>query len=192
MAVPATSRLSDNRRLYSSVDTLGWAFSYARGEAQRSGNLHIVYVRTDAQGADLFDSPGHQVDVLILDDGRPGSLNQNCLIDPGEPVVGRSLEEAVAFGLSDAGAKVASDGGGGDPTTGSTFLDADGGQANWVVFRPEGLPLPFSSDCSTGEIGDGAGGIYITNGVRDASLVVSPLGATRVHAYRPASSSWSS
>jgi len=192
LAIPATSRLSDNRRLYSSVDTLGWAFSYARGEAQRSGNLHIVYVRTDAQGGDLFDTPGHQVDILIHDDGRPGSPNQNCQIDGGEPVVGRSLEASVAFGLSDADAKVGTDGGGGDATTGATFVNAGGGQANWVVFRPEGLPVPFSPDCSMGEVGNGSGGVYLTNGVRDASLVVSPLGATRVHVYRPASDSWSS
>ena len=192
MAIPASNRMSDNRRLYSSADTLSWAFSYARGEAIRSGNLHIVFVGSDTQGADLFDSPGHPVDVLVLDDGRPGSTSQNCKIDAGEPVAGRSLETSVSFGLSDASTKVGTDGGGGDATTGSTFVDAGGAQANWVVFRPEGMPLPFSSDCTIGAIGAGAGGVYITNGVRDASVVISPLGANRVHAYRPDSSNWSS
>jgi prepilin-type N-terminal cleavage/methylation domain-containing protein len=192
MAIPASNRLSDNRRLYDSADTLSWAFSLARDESIRSGNLHIVFVGTDAQGADLFDKPGHQVDVMVIDEGRPGSANQNCKVDAGEQVAGRSLENEVSFGLTDATVKVGADTGAGDATTGSTFVDAGGAQANWVVFRPEGMPLPFSADCSTGSIGAGAGGVYITNGVRDASVVISPLGASRVHAYRPDSNSWSS
>ena len=51
-----------------------------------------------------------------------------------------------------------------------------------MLFRPEGTPLAFDTSCVTDTIGSGAGGVYLTNAERDVAVVLSPLGATRVHA----------
>ena len=60
-------------------------------------------------------------------------------------------------------------------TTGFTFTDASNNQASWVMFLPQGVPLSFSTDCTTGVVGSGVGGLYLTNGSRDYSIVLSPL-----------------
>lgn len=183
LAAPAMSGWADTQRLNASARLVGGAFSYARSEAIRTGDIHLVFVATDANGIALTS------DVVVLDDGRPGSAGQNCDIDAGERTQAFALERGVSFGVSEASAKVASDSGGG--TLGaSTFLDADGDPASWLLFRPEGMPLAFSSDCSTGAAGSGGGGIYLTNGSRDAAVLVTPLGATRSHLWNAASGSW--
>lgn len=184
LAASSMSGWSDNQRLSSSVRTIATAFSYARGEAIRTGNIHLVFVQTDAGGTAL------STDAVVLNDGQAGSTDQNCAIDAGESMESFSLDEGIAFGVSVATAKVPTDAGQG-VLGASTFEDAGGNPATWVMFRPEGIPLAFSSDCSTGATGTGGGGIYLTNGVRDVAVLVTPLGATRTHSWNPSGSgSW--
>jgi prepilin-type N-terminal cleavage/methylation domain-containing protein len=179
IAASSMSGWSDNQRLSSSARTISAAFSHARGEAIRTGNIHLVFVQTDANGTALA------TDAAVLNDGLAGTAGQNCGIDAGESLETFDLDPGISFGVTVATAKVSTDTGPG-ALGGSSFADAGGNPATWVMFRPEGSPLAFSSDCSTGATGTGGGGIYLTNGVRDVAVLVTPLGATRTHSWNPA------
>jgi len=74
--------------------------------------------------------------------------------------------------------------------TGSTFTDPGGNPANWVLFRPEGVPLSFDGGCATGVNGSGAGGFYLTNGSHTQAIVLKPLGGSRVHSWDEAGGQW--
>lgn len=187
VAVPSMRQWSANQRLKSSAREISSVFSYARSEAIRTGNVHLVLFQEDAQGNALTAAP-----IVVLDDGHPGAMGQNCAIDGGEPTKTFQLEAGVSFGLSKAGGKVTSDAGSSTVVNGSTFENASSQPATWVLFRPEGAALAFSSDCSMGSVGSGGGGIYLTNGERDVAVVLSPLGATRLHSWDDVASSWSS
>ena len=152
--------------------------------------MHIVFFGTDAGGAALVDENGNPADILVIDDGRPGDLLQNCSVDGGEVVSAYTLSNGVTFGATSAGVVSPDDNGGGAMATGSTFTDAGGLQASWVLFRPEGFSLSFSANCTTGAIGTGAGAIYLTNGARDHVIVVSPMGLSRSHTWDVASVAW--
>ena len=180
LAVPVTAQWALNQRLTQASRDVESAFSYARSEAIRSGNIHLVFVETEADGTAL-SSP-----IVVLNDGRPGATGQNCEIDSGEPTTAFSLEQGVELGSSVATARVSSDPGTGDFPSVSTFIDADGNNASWVLFRPEGFPLAFSADCDTGAAGSGGGGVYLTNGERDIAIILTPLGATQLHTSNPA------
>ena len=77
---------------------------------------------------------------------------------------------------------------------GHTFIDPAGNPANWVLFRPDGLPVVFTGafpDCGViGPTGTGGSAFYITNGKRDYSLVLTPLGGVRVHAWNEKTNQW--
>ena len=190
LAVPAMGRWATNQRLTNSTQSVSAILSRARSQAVSSGNIHLAFFGQDADGNPLVDIDGTVVDMLIVDDGRPGALLQNCSVDPNEAVVGFSLDRDVMPGLGNALGKVATDGGNGDETTGSSFTDAAGNDATWVMFRPTGAVHAFSDDCTTGGIGTGAGAIYLNNGSRDMAVVVSPLGATRLHAWGDGAGVW--
>jgi len=175
LAVPVTAQWASNQRLTRAARQMESAFSYARSEAIRTGDIHIVMVATEPDGTDL-DAP-----IVVLNDGRAGSADQNCRIDSGEPVEEFELERDVSLGTSVATTPAGTDTGGGTFPGIATFLDADGNDATWVLLRPEGFPLAVSSDCDTGAAGSGGGGVYLTNGERDVAIVLSPLGATQIH-----------
>lgn len=166
------------------------AFSYARGEAVRTGNDHLLFFQTDISGNPLTDANGNRVPILILDDGRPGSANQNCQIDAGEPVQGVRLERKVNFGATAATAKVPIDTGTSPFAGGFSFSDSGGGAANWVLFRPDGTPRAVDAACAQGPLGSGGGGVYLSNGDRDAAVVLTPLGAPRVFTWEEGTSTW--
>ncbi len=186
LSVPSFRQWAANQRVRDSALEVTGALSYARSEAIRTGNIHLFLFQEDAQGNTLPSSP-----ILVVDDGRPGSVDQNCAIDAGEPTKRFFLGNDVIFGRSDGSAKVSSDPGAASITAGSTFENATGGAATWVLFRPEGPPLAFSTGCATGSVGSGGGGIYLTNGVRDAAVILTPLGATRPHIWNGSTAAWS-
>ena len=159
------------------------AFSLARSEARRTGNNHIVFLMEDMAGNDLQDPGGNQVPILVLDDGRPGSANQNCVIDVGETIHPIRLKRNVGWGADEATAKVGIDEGNTAYTSGSTFDDSGGNPATWVLFRPDGTPRAVSTACAQGALGSGGGGIYLKSSIRDAAVVLTPLGATRVFVW---------
>ena len=190
MALPGTSQWLANQRLVSSARSVASVLSHARGEAIKTGNVWIAFFGTDAAGASLSAANGDTVPILLLDDGRPGDLGQNCAIDSGEEIVALSFEPGITIGVTNASAKVPSDVGSGTLSTGSTLVNASGGDASWVMFRPNGIPLSFSNGCATGAIGSGGGGLYLTNGVRDMAIVLTPLGANRVYRLAPDGGTW--
>jgi prepilin-type N-terminal cleavage/methylation domain-containing protein len=191
LAVPAMGRWLSHQRLRTSARSVDAAFSHARSEAVRSGNIQVVFFQTDAAGNPLADAQGNAVPILVLDDGRPGAALQNCTIDAGEITRPYSLETDVAFSATQAPAAVPSDAGAGDFASGITFTDSGGLPASWILFRPEGTPLAFDAGCVTGPVGSGGGAVYLSNGARDIAVVLTPLGGSRVHAWDAAAAAWS-
>lgn len=192
LSVPATERFFANARLGESARSAYGLFSFARSEAVRTGNVHIAFFDEDADGNSLVGPNGGAVDMLVIDDGRPGSGSQNCAVDSGEARRGFSLGDGVTFGVTDASAKGPHDEGGGAIGSGWTFEDDASNAAKWVLFRPEGTTMAFStsSGCSLDVVGSGAGGVYFTNGSRDLAVVLTPLGSSRLYIWNPSTDTW--
>ncbi len=192
LSAPSIMRWVEKQRFKDAGRNAAGLISYARGQALRTGDVFIVFFDTDAQGAALMDSGGNPVPVLVLNDGIPGSANQNCKIDVGEETRTVRATNGVMWGMANATGKAPSDAGTGDPASGWTFIDPDTAAASWLLFRPEGTPFSFAPDCDIGDVGSGAGGIYFTDGDDDQSIIVTPLGAVRVHTWVNNLSAWSS
>jgi hypothetical protein len=58
------------------------------------------------------------------------------------------------------------------------------------MFRGNGLPVGFDTACNVDPVGTAGGAIYLTNGRRDYAIVLSPLGAVRVHAFESGAGQW--
>jgi hypothetical protein len=50
--------------------------------------------------------------------------------------------------------------------------------------------VAFNAACNIGTTGTGAGAIYVTNGDRDYSVVLNPLGTSTVERWDPAEARW--
>jgi prepilin-type N-terminal cleavage/methylation domain-containing protein len=190
LTVPTMIGRTADERLKSSIRDLGGAFGFARSEAVRTGKIHIVFVGTDATGAALPDVNGAPALALILDDGTPGSANQNCQIDSGESTWEVEAKQSVFGGVLAGVSQMSEDVGSGTLSTGSTFTEPDGDNASWVLFRPDGSARAFDSACNIGEIGSGAGAIYLNNGTKQLAVAMRPLGNTRVRVWDNGSAKW--
>jgi len=169
--------------------------SYARSEAIRTGNLHIVYlsagVGTDVAGNPPLDRGGRPVPLLILNDGRVGSPGQNCVIDAGEPFHTMPMVQGLAWGFTQSGGlKAPLDMTAPGNATGSSFSTPAGNPLNAIAFGADGVPISFDVACNLGMFGTGNGGIYLTNGSRDYAVVVLPLGAIRMHGWETSQGAW--
>lgn len=58
------------------------------------------------------------------------------------------------------------------------------------MFRGDGIPVTFDAGCNVGTIGSGNGAVYVTNGDRDYAVVLTALGAVRVHAWNAVEGAW--
>jgi prepilin-type N-terminal cleavage/methylation domain-containing protein len=206
LVLVATSSMVEgnrNAQLKSKVREIADLLQVARAEAIRTGNNQVIYFGnpgTTDPSLNPVEVGGNWVPVLHIDDGPPATAD--CAI------AGPEIETWVAadvnglnWGVSGAGTKVPADAGaapfnpGGPPLwDGTTFADPAGAKINWVMFRPDGIPRVFSGaigNCGTvGAVGDGGGAFYVTNGERDYSVVLTPLGGIRVHLWN--GSNWSS
>lgn len=174
------------------------AFRLARVEAIRTGVPHIVLFSagpaggpagTDPAGTPLPTDPnsGGPVPIAIFRDD-----NGNCLLEPTDPTQLIYAKQGVAWGDSvSGGAALDADGGSLDHSTGSSFQTPAGAAANWVRFGPDGVPVGFDAACAPGGVGSGVGAIYLTNGRRDYAVVLSALGAVRVHNWNGMTAAWS-
>ena len=193
MAAPRFRETQSNQRVRSASRAVGDAFLLARELAIQTRNNQIIYfgttATTDACGNALQGPAGTPVPLLILDDGPPGA-GTNCCIDAGETTITEPAEAGVAWGVTFAGAKNPSDVGGGDFTTGATFTDQAGVQTRWVMFRPDGIPVGFTGACVVGSIGSGGGGVYVTNGTRDYSAILTPLGGVKLRGFELEAAVW--
>lgn len=193
LTMPAWNRLQTNNRAKSTARLLSNAFQAARVQAIMTEETHIVM--WTAVGADDACGTALPGPIVILDD-----RNNNCCIDGGEPVRSVSTNPASEFanlnwGVTFAGNRVPEDGGGGTHTTGSSFSDPFGVQTHWVAFRNDGVPVGFTNACVLGQVGTGAGGIYLTNGgaaagERDYAVVLSALGVPKVYSWDAAAGAW--
>jgi type II secretory pathway pseudopilin PulG len=204
VTMPSMDRWFDNQRIKSAARAGGDLLMLARSEAIRTGNPHVVFFGVDPDGATMTDPNGDFAPLLAVNE----SVTENCRIDANE-VTEHIVDPGggVSWGVVLATSKVATDNGGetlpsftppsAPPASGSTFRDPNGvGRMDWLMFRPDGIPVVFdgdSGDCgNVGPAGQGGGAFYITNGKRDYSVVVSPLGVVRVHVWQPDANSWSS
>jgi type II secretory pathway pseudopilin PulG len=203
IALPIFSDWSSNQRAKAAARSAADLFVLAHTEAIRTGNRHIVFFgnpgATDPSGNPVQRN-GQWTPVLLIDDGPPDT--SNCQIDAGEDVTGILPEDGLSWGVSFADARVASDVGGADfdPSPppawdGSTFADPTAAKANWVMFRPDGVPVGFTGaagSCGTiGNLGSGGGALYITNGERDFGVVLNALGGVRLHVWVRDAGAWS-
>jgi prepilin-type N-terminal cleavage/methylation domain-containing protein len=182
-----------NQRVKAAARSAADAYQLARSEAIRTGSNHIVFYgspgATDPAGTSLNGTAGTWVPILILNDGPPTTAN--CQIDGGEAIRGVQPETDVQWGVSKANVKVPDDTGTAPfsppQSSGGTFSDPSNNSVNWVLFRPDGIPVSFSFSGGTcGQIagtGSGGGALYVTNGERDYAMVLSPLGGVRVHLW---------
>jgi type II secretion system protein H len=190
VAVPTLLGSTGDEQLKTSIRELSSAFSYARSEAIRTGEIHIVFVGTDSSGNALPNFNGNPAVVLVLNDGTPGSVNQNCQIDLAEPSWSVASRPAIAGGVLAGVVQMAEDVGTGTLATGSTFTEPDGDNASWVLFRPEGSAHAFDAGCAIGDIGTGAGGIYLNNGNKQFGFALRPLGNGRVRVWEEGNARW--
>ena len=184
-----------NQALATTTRSIADMLTLARSEAIRTGNLHIVYlsagVGTDVAGNPLEDRRGNAVPMLILNDGPIGSPGQNCIIDVGEPLTTIPMVQGLAWGFSvSGGVKAPLDGSTPGNATGSSFATPAGNPHNGVAFGPDGVPIAFDVGCALGMFGSGNGGVYLTNGQRDYSVVLQPLGGVRVHGWESTAGAW--
>ncbi len=192
-AIPSVQEMLERRRLQGFARDLGNVFQIARSQAIRTGNYQIAFFgplgTADPAGTVLVDSAGATVPMLILDDGSPATAN--CHIDGGEDRETIPLPRQVDFGVSEATVKVTTDAGSAafspPQASGTTASDPSNNPTNWVLFRPDGIPVgldPTATTCGTiGEIGTGGAGLYVTSGGRDYAVTLAPLGGVRVHAW---------
>ena len=190
-----------NQRAKGVARTAADAFQLARTEAIRTGNHHIVYFGPpgvdDAAGTALEDFAGEPVSLLVVDDGEPDDAN--CRLDDGETFRVFRPDDDVRWGVTSADEEIPEDRGKlpfvAPQSGGTTFADLSVNPINWVLFRPDGVPVVFSYNAGTcddvGLTGGGGGGLYFTNGVRDYGVVLNPLGGTRVYVWGP-DGGWSS
>jgi prepilin-type N-terminal cleavage/methylation domain-containing protein len=192
-ATPSIQEMIVKRRVQGAARDLANMFQIARSQAIRTGNFQIVFFgppgTTDPAGTALTDTIGTSVPLLLLDDGSPSTAN--CHIDGGEDRETMPAQPLIGWGVSEATVKVPTDTGGAafvpPQTSGTTVADPSNTPTNWVLFRPDGIPVGFDptpTTCGTiGDTGTGGAGLYITSGGRDYAVTLAPLGSVRVHAW---------
>jgi len=192
-AIPSIQEMIERRRLQGFARDIGNMLQIARSQAVRTGNNHVVFVgplgTADPAGTVLVDASGATVPLLILNDGSPSTAN--CHIDGGEDRETISLPSQISFGVSGANAKVPTDTGTASfsppQASGTTASDPSNNPTNWVLFRPDGIPVgfdPTATTCGTiGDTGTGGAGLYVTSGGRDYAVTLAPLGSVRLHTW---------
>lgn len=200
LAVPSWRAMQANNRLRDAVGDVADALVVARARAIASGHRFVVFFDTginggtDACGNQLLDLQGNPAPILILDDGLPGDPGSNCCIDPGEEFRTLPAAPGVQWGVDFAVAPAPGDA---DPsnnfTNGSTFTSPANDTTEWVAFRPDGIPVGYADTggaCALDETGSGGGAVYVNNDLRDAAVVLAPLGSVKVHRFERSGGVW--
>jgi prepilin-type N-terminal cleavage/methylation domain-containing protein len=203
LAVPAVSEWMGNQRARAAARSLADLLQLARSEAIRTGNRYVLFFgnpgSTDAAGNPV-EMGGAWVPVLLINDGPP--VSSDCQIGAGEALDAIGAVDEMSWGVSWANTKVSTDSGAApfNPSPppdwdGATFADPSHAKVNWLLIRPDGIPVGFSgaaAGCGTiGGVGSGGGAFYVTNGERDFAIVLSPLGGVRLHLWNRAAGVWS-
>lgn len=199
MALPNVSRQLESGRGKAAAKSVVNAFSYARAQAIRTGNNQVVFFAVggagDTAGNTLESDDGTAVPILVLDDGRPGSANQDCDIDAGEGKLAFAAQDGVGWGANrpPSTQEAPDDEMTTIPAAGSSFRAPDRTTlVSWVLFRPDGIPVAIDAACNVGRLGSGSGTIYLWTVNRDYAITLSPLGAARVHTWDRNAGAWTS
>lgn len=193
LAVPNLQRWLADQRLKAAARSVADAFSLARAEAVRTGDVYLVFLSEERAGIPLVDANGIQHPIAILDDGRQGTAGQNCRIGAGEGVLYVNAEAGVQWGATFAGANRAPRDPVADGTAiggGISILDPNGAATTWVAFLPSGVPVGATAGCNLGNTGSGGAAVYVSNGTRDYAVVMTPLGGVHVHAFDQTANDW--
>jgi len=201
MAIPSWRNMVANNRLRGATSEVASALSMARARAIASGNNVVVYFNTGLNfGDDICNNPledvaGNVVPILVFDDGPPGNPTANCCIDAGDTIL-ETYDAVPGIGWGTALATGPAPGDA-DPTAnyvnGPTFTDPNNATTEWILFRPDGIPVGFQDNggpCAPGATGSGDGAVYLTNNNRDASVVLTPLGGVRSHLWERSGGVW--
>jgi prepilin-type N-terminal cleavage/methylation domain-containing protein len=195
MGVPQAQRWISDSDASATARSIANAFYIARSDAIRTGTNQIVFLGVagagDVAGNPLLDGEGNPVPLLILNDGAPGSANQNCTIDAAETTRTIPAEQGMSWGFALAGGIKAPEDDTAQPiASGSSFARPNGAAASWVLFGPDGTPMAFDAACNTAPVGSGNGAVYFTNGTRDYAVVLNPMGGVRVHSWDVMTGQW--
>lgn len=195
--LPNVSRYFESTRGRAAAKSVADAFNVARAQAIRTGNNHVVFFSVggagDTAGNALDREDGTAVPILVLNDGSPGSANQNCEIDAGEEIITFEAQDGVGWGYNApaAGNTPPDEQLAAIPASGSSFRAPNGTTAvSWVQFRPDGVPVAIDNACNSGRLGTGGGTIYLWTTNRDFAITLSPLGGVRVHTWIPGTGGW--
>jgi len=195
-------RWSEDQRAKAAARSVADLLQRARAGAIRTGNRHVVLFGNPGvadPSSNAVELGGTWVPVLLIDDGAPAAAN--CAIDGGEPVEAVKPVDGVTWGVSFATGPVATDVGAapfdpGGTWDGATFADQNSAKKSWMLFRPDGIPVPFvgaiGSCGAVGSTSRGGGAFYMTNGERDFAVVLSRLGGVRLHVWDRSAGGWSS
>lgn len=200
LTLPNVSRFFENANGRAAAKSVADAFNFARAQAIRTGNNHVVFFAVggagDVDGNALEGADGRAMPILVLNDGRPGSTDQNCVIDSDEEIFVFEAQPGVGWGNNSAPSTEEApddDSVSAIPASGSSFFEPDGTTAaTWVQFRPDGVPVAIDPDCNAGRLGTGGGTIYLWTDNRDYAVTLAPLGGVRVHVWNPATGAWTS
>jgi len=195
-------RWSEDQRAKAAARSVADLLQRARAGAIRTGSRHVVFFGNpgvaDPSG-NAVEKGGAWVPVLLIEDGPPAAAN--CAIDGGEILEAVEPVDDVTWGVSFATARVATDAGAapfdpGGTWDGATFNDQNNAKISWMLFRPDGVPVPFvgavGSCGAVGSTGRGGGAFYMTTGERDFAVVLSRLGGVRLHVWDRSAGGWSS
>jgi len=200
LTMPNVSQYMENANGRAAAKSVADAFNFARAQAIRTGNNHVVFFAIGGAGdtaGNALESPdGRAVPILVLNDGRPGSADQNCEIDAGEETIVFEAQKGVGWGHNTAPASEQAPNDAAVtsiPASGSSFFAPNGATAvTWVQFRPDGVPVAIDDACTAGRLGTGGGTIYLWTEKRDYAVTLAPLGGVRVHVWNPEAGAWTS
>lgn len=198
VAMPNVDRYFEAVNGRAAARSVANAFQHARAQAIRTGSNHVVFFSIggagDTAGNDLERPDGGLVPILVLNDGRPGSANQNCEIDAGEETVTFNAQDGVGWGFNvpPASSTPPDEELANIPAAGSSLRLPTGAVTTWVQFRPDGVPVAIDAACNAGQLGSGGGTIYLWTANRDFAITLTPLGGVRVHTWNANSGAWTS
>ena len=201
IAVPNTIRWQRDQRVKAAAHDVADLLVLARAEATRTGNRYVVIYgpsgTQDPAGTAITGANG-TVPFLVLNDGPAATAN--CKIDGGEAKSVVEVVRDVRWGVALATTAAPNDPAAGafaaPQTRGGTTLSPAGAAVQWLMFRPDGVPVRFQGTSTTcGTIGatmQGGAAFYLTNGTRDYAIVLSPMGGVRIHRWNVGAGAWSS
>jgi prepilin-type N-terminal cleavage/methylation domain-containing protein len=188
---------------HTAARSIAGSFMLARGLAIKTGHNHMVFFASGAgidpapAGLDvasnaLVDLSNTPVPVLVLDDGVPNAVNQDCDIDASETTTTFPAQSGIVWGPTNAasGTPAPEDSAASIPANGITFVNPAGAAVTWVLFRPDGIPVSVDAACNEGRVGTGGGTVYLSNSERDFAVTLSPLGGVRIHTWDASTGGW--